>query len=227
MNSSNQQKMITIVSGLPRSGTSMMMNMLEAGGMGIIVDHIRVADGDNLKGYFEFDAVKKIKEDISWLKDAHGKAVKVVSMLLYDLPSMFDYRIIFMRRNMGEILISQRKMLEKMGEKNIPADEEMGMLYDKHLKNISIWLENQANMKVLCLNYKDVLENPCHNAQKISEFLDTHLNTERMIQVVDASLQRNRKMQESTIEKGIKSEFVSEDDEKKKIVEQLRALGYM
>lgn len=224
----NERRTVIIVSGLPRSGTSMMMNMLEAGGIGVIVDNIRGADEDNLKGYFEFEAVKQIKEDILWLKYAQGKAVKVVSMLLYDLPSLFEYKIIFLHRDIVEIVASQRKMLERSGEKNILADEEMGMLFDKHLREVGIWLQKQANMKILYLNYRELLENPCDNAKKIKEFLKTPLDTEQMAQVVDLSLYRNRKMQESTFEKGINSkEDISEDDEKQKIVSQLRALGYL
>ena len=104
---------ITIVSGLPRSGTSMMMRMLEAGGMEVVTDNIRKANGDNPHGYFEFEKVKKIKEDSSWLDETFGKVFKMVSMLLYELPSDKNYKIIFMKRNMKEIMASQRIMLKK------------------------------------------------------------------------------------------------------------------
>src|SRR5262245_12295550 len=106
---------ITIVSGLPRSGTSMMMSMLEAGGLGALTDGIRAADEDNPKGYYEFERVKKIKQDTAWLADAKGRVVKMISQLLLDLPAAYQYRIIFMRRNIDEILASQKQMMVRRG----------------------------------------------------------------------------------------------------------------
>ena len=123
---------ITIVSGLPRSGTSLMMQMLDSGGMEVVTDNIRPPDEDNPKGYYEFEKAKKIKEDPSWLKDMRGKAFKIVSMLLYDLPADEKYKVIFMKRNMDEILSSQNKMLERLGQNPNP-DDEMGELFAKHL----------------------------------------------------------------------------------------------
>ena len=99
---------ITIVSGLPRSGTSMMMQILESGGMKVITDNIRKADEDNPHGYYEYERVKKIKDDTGWLKETRGKAFKMISLLLYDLPSNENYKVIFMKRKMSEILASQR-----------------------------------------------------------------------------------------------------------------------
>src|SRR5450432_3057856 len=104
---------ITVVSGLPRSGTSLMMQMLAAGGMPLLTDQIRAPDQDNPRGYFEFERVKQIKRDQAWLGSAVGKAVKIIHLLLYDLPPNRNYRVIFMRRNIEEVLISQRKMLQR------------------------------------------------------------------------------------------------------------------
>src|ERR1043165_1737839 len=113
----NKRKPITVVSGLPRSGTSMMMKMLEAGGMSLLVDNLRTADDDNPAGYYEFEPVKKLSQgDFDWLEEAQGKAVKVIAALLADLPSAYTYQIIFMRRDMFEILASQNKMLLNRGE---------------------------------------------------------------------------------------------------------------
>ena len=89
---------VTIVSGLPRSGTSMMMKMLEAGGIELLIDRVRVADADNPKGYYEFERVKQIETDQAWLPEAQGKAVKMISALLRHLPADCRYRIIFMER---------------------------------------------------------------------------------------------------------------------------------
>ena len=108
----NKPVPITVVSGLPRSGTSMMMKMLEAGGVPLIIDNLRTSDEDNPAGYYEFEPVKKLgKGDSGWLADAQGKAVKVIAALLVHLPAAYTYQIIFMHREMSEILASQRKML--------------------------------------------------------------------------------------------------------------------
>ncbi len=135
---------ITIVSGPPRSGTSMMMKLLEAGGMDIVTDNIRKANEDNPHGYYEYEKVKEIKEDTSWLKETRGKTFKMISQLLYDLPSNESYKVIFMQRNMNEILASQKKMLERMGnsEGGI-SDEEMGKFFNKHLSKALEWLDEQ------------------------------------------------------------------------------------
>jgi len=218
---------IVIVSGLPRSGTSMMMKMLEAGGIGVIIDNIRKADEDNPKGYYEFEDVKRIKEDVSWLRDAQGKAVKMVSMLLYELPSTYNYKIIFMCRGIGEILASQRKMLERKGEKNIPADDEMGRLYDKHLREIEEWLGRQTNIKVIYLQYRDVLDTPHESAKKIIRFLNAPLDLEKMAQAVDKTLYRNKNAQDPLSEAGPNAEDSPESGDNESIEAQLKALGYM
>jgi hypothetical protein len=184
---------ITIVSGLPRSGTSMMMRMLQAGGMEILTDNIRKADTDNPRGYFEFEKVKKIKADDSWLEDAKGKAVKMVSRLLYDLPAGMDYNIIFLERSMQEVLASQRIMLKRQGQTDGGVeDEKMGKLFEKHLSEVKKWLQDQQNMDSLYISYNDVLANPRRHAARINRFLDNQLNIANMVTVVDQSLYRNR-----------------------------------
>src|ERR1700730_19121643 len=114
---------VIIVSDLPRSGTSLMMQMLENGGVEVVTDNIRTADTDNPKGYYEFEKVKKIKEDASWLPATRGKAFKMVSQLLYDLPVGEKYRIIFMERDLDEVLASQEKMLERLGQRAAPREQ--------------------------------------------------------------------------------------------------------
>ncbi|SPD73134.1 conserved hypothetical protein [uncultured Desulfobacterium sp.] len=183
---------ITIVSGLPRSGTSLMMQMLESGGMEIVTDNIRTADADNPKGYYEFEKVKKIKHDSSWLKNTRGKAFKAVSMLLYDLPSEERYKIIFMKRNMDEILSSQKKMLERLGNKSGPDDDEMQRLFTVHLDNTYLWLKRQKNIDVLYISYNDLILDPLTAAKTAEQFLGGNLNVEKMAGVIDRSLYRNR-----------------------------------
>src|SRR6185369_5935200 len=111
-----QTEPVIIVSGLPRSGTSMMMSMLVAGGIKAMTDSIRTADEDNPKGYFELEKVKELEKDHLWLSDAAGKAIKIISALLKHLPREYPYKTIFMRREMKEILASQRQMLIRRGE---------------------------------------------------------------------------------------------------------------
>lgn len=186
-------KFITIVSGLPRSGTSMMMRMIEVGGMEIVEDNIRKADDDNPYGYFEFEKVKKIKEDSSWLDDTQGKVFKMVSMLLYNLPSDRNYKVIFMKRKMGEIMASQRIMLKRHGrDKDGVDDKEMGKLSEKHLTQIESWLETQNNIDVLYVSYNDAIEKPRVSSEIVNQFLGNSLNVERMIESIDNSLYRNR-----------------------------------
>ena len=187
------KKIITVVSGLPRSGTSMMMKMLDAGGMEILSDELRKADEDNPKGYYEFEKVKELGKDASWMGQAEGKAVKIISALLEHLPGEFSYRIIFMRRKMEEILKSQNQMLIRRGE---PADdigdEEMEKLFKDHLQKVEEWLENQSNMKVKYIHYNEILNDPALYCEDITQFLGNTLNAEVMSNVVDKSLHRQR-----------------------------------
>ena len=188
-----QRNVITIVSGLPRSGTSLMMSMLEAGGMKALTDGIRKADEDNPRGYYEFERVKQIEKDKAWLKDAKGKVVKMVSALLEHLPPNYYYKVIFMRRKMKEILASQRQMLIRKGKPTDEvSDEKMAILFNEHLRKIKKWLGNQPNFDVLYISYNDILKDPVSNVQKINTFLNNSLDTEKMISVVDKKLYRQR-----------------------------------
>jgi hypothetical protein len=190
----NDKAFITVVSGLPRSGTSMMMKMLEAGGIPPMTDKIRAADTDNPKGYYEFERVKQMdKGDTAWVPEARGKVVKVISALLKYLPSSEQYRIIFVRRNMGEILASQRKMLVNRGEDPDKQDDaQMSMLFEKHLKQVESFLASQDNIQTLYLHYSDILTDPQAQASKIISFLGLELNEEAMTEAVDPKLYRNR-----------------------------------
>ena len=184
---------VTIVSGLPRSGTSMMMKMLEAGGLAPVTDNIRTADEDNPKGYYELEKVKELKNDTSWMPEATGKVVKVISALLQDLPEDHEYRVVFMRRNMQEILDSQRQMLVRRGqpESKVP-DEKMAAMFEKHLVKIEEWLDAQANMRVLYVKYNAILAAPAEAAREVNEFLGGSLDEAAMVSVVDKQLYRQR-----------------------------------
>ena len=188
------KKTITVVSGLPRSGTSMMMKMLEAGGMTILTDEIRTADEDNPKGYYEFERVKQIEEDQDWLPEAQGKAVKMIGALLRHLPPDYAYKVIFMRRRIEEVLASQKQMLIRRGEPtDTISDEEMGALFQRHVEQIEAWLAEQANIDTLYVRYHEVLASPAEHAQQIDRFLGGVLDQEAMGAVVDPSLHRQRR----------------------------------
>jgi hypothetical protein len=191
---SGNEEFITVVSGLPRSGTSMMMKMLAAGGMPPMTDEIRAADTDNPKGYFEFERVKQLdKGDTAWVPDARGKVIKVISALLKYLPSSEQYRVIFIRRNMGEILASQRKMLINRGEDPDKQDDaQMAMLFEKHLSQVESWLASQPNIRTLFLHYSEILADPMPQIEKINAFLGDKLDIEQMANAVDPALYRNR-----------------------------------
>ncbi len=188
------EDVIVIVSGLPRSGTSMMMKMLEAGGIPLLTDHQRSPDEDNPKGYFEFERVKNLpKGDVDWLPQARGKAVKVISALLEHLPPQYTYRVLFMRRDLREILASQRKMLLRRGEDPDKVDEEeLYRLFSKHLQYIRRWLAQQPNFRVLEVPYNRIMETPEPYVHQINVFLGGSLDEDAMIKVIDPHLYRNR-----------------------------------
>lgn len=188
---------VTIVSGLPRSGTSMMMKMLEAGGLAPLTDEIRTADKDNPKGYYEFERVKKMPDgDKAWMVEARGKSVKVISALLEHLPPEYSYKIIFMRRNMAEILASQKKMLIRQGKPTDKvSDEELAKMYEKHLAKVQAWLATQPNVSTLDVDYNMLLENPRQYLEQIQQFLGTPLNVDNMGNVVDPALYRQRRVE--------------------------------
>lgn len=185
---------ITVVSGLPRSGTSMMMRMLAAGGLPVLTDNQRAADDDNPLGYFEDERIKRLAKDNSWLGEARGKVIKVVSPLLKHLVPEYRYRIIFLQRDMAEVLKSQRQMLIRRGEPTDKiSDEEMAAAYRKHLADVEAWLAKQPNMDVLYVKYREVVESPTEHAEMIARFLGDKLDTAKMAAAVDRNLYRNRK----------------------------------
>lgn len=188
-------KPIIIVSGLPRSGTSMMMKMLEAVGLEPVTDGIRTADKDNPKGYYELERVKTLDKpgDKSWVAEHKGKVIKVISFLLKDLPSNVNYKVIFMRRSLAEVLVSQNKMLEHRGESNPVEDEKMHRNFEMHLRKVDYQLKTEPNMEVLYVDYKNALENPHFEAKRIAEFLGGGVSAEKMAEVADPNLYRNRK----------------------------------
>jgi len=185
---------IVVVSGLPRSGTSMMMKMLQAGGLEPLTDSIRTADDDNPNGYFEFERVKQMSAgDRQWLDEAGGKVVKVISYLLEQLPTDRSYKVIFMEREIKEVLASQKKMLDHRGEQSKISDEEMEAQFREHIKLVKPWLARQAHMDVLYVGYNSMMSDPEPLCKRVVAFLDLPLDLEKMRSVPNANLYRNRK----------------------------------
>jgi len=182
---------IIVVSGLPRSGTSLMMQMLDRGGIEVVTDRIRSADDDNPRGYFEFEAVKRTKHDSAWVAGARGKAVKLVSSLLYDLPPNESYRVLFMQRDLDEVLESQEKMLQRLGRPAVPR-EQIRASFGVHLERLYRWLPHQPHLKTLMISYNRLLSEPGEETQAVVSFLDDRPNADQMLTAVDPKLYRNR-----------------------------------
>jgi hypothetical protein len=193
---------IVVVSGLPRSGTSLAMNMLQAGGMPIVTDGRRPADQSNPEGYFELELVKTLPEDggAAWLPEARGRAVKVVSPLLTYLPETFDYRVIFMRRELDEVIASQNAMLDARGQPRGAADNRMRAHYEEHLRQVDRFLHSRSCFTILSVPYAAVVTQPRQQAEQMATFLGRALDVAQMAAVVDAALYRHRQRGEDVVE---------------------------
>ena len=188
---------IVVVSGLPRSGTSMAMKMLHAGGLEVVTDGLRQPDDSNPKGYFELEAVKDLdkKGDTAWLAGARGKGVKIISFLLTWLPEHYDYRVVFMQRDLDEVLASQNTMLVARGETPGTPDDDQRMRqhYERHLGKVHRFLSGRRCFSVLRVDYRSALERPHQEAERMAAFVGGGLDTARMAEVGDPSLYRNRR----------------------------------
>jgi len=184
---------IVVVSGLPRSGTSMAMKMLEAGGLTVVTDGLRTADEDNPKGYYEDERVKELHQagDKTWLRESRGRVIKIISFLLKSLPADNNYQVLFMHRNLKEIVASQNKMLARRGEKNDTPDERAIALLDEQVRDARFFLR-RPQFEVLELNYRETLDSPRPLALKMAGFVGRPLDVDKMTQVVDVQLYRNR-----------------------------------
>jgi hypothetical protein len=190
-----QGEPIVVVSGLPRSGTSMLMKMLEAGGVPILTDRERAADIDNPKGYFEFERIKDLEKerDKSYLRAARGKAIKVISFLIKDLPDDNDYKVIFMRRDLDEVLASQNKMIARLGSADASASEEaMKEAYRNDIVRARLLCRKRANFELIEVHYKRAVGDPAATARSVNAFLGGGLDEDAMRAAVDESLYRNR-----------------------------------
>lgn len=186
---------IYVVSGLPRSGTSMMMKMLAAGGIEVWSDRVREADIDNPEGYFELERIKNLEKDPkkAWLYEARSKVVKIISHLLGELPPVHLYRVILMQRSLDEVIASQNKMLERLGKQGDRGDEELvRQTFETHLWRTQNWMKRQKHFDFLSVEYAEVIEDPEASARLIRDFLELDLDLQEMAQAVNPSLYRNR-----------------------------------
>jgi hypothetical protein len=192
---SNSENRIIVVSGLPRSGTSLMMRMLDQGGLEPLTDGIRQSDEDNPRGYYEVEQVKGLKKqaDKSWLGSARGKAIKIVSSLLRDLPAEYHYDVIFMNRDLDEVIASQNTMIARRGESVSSDDQQMRQLYVQHLGAIKAWMAKQPHFRIFEVSYNEVVQHPAREAQRVKAFLGLPLDVSKMSEAVDKQLYRNRR----------------------------------
>jgi len=190
-------EIITIVAGLPRSGTSMMMQMLVAGGISPLTDGNRVADASNPKGYYEYDKATQLGSDINWLSEGKGKVVKIVAQLLPLLPKEIDgnpahYRIVFMERNLDEVVASQRTMLDRDGRQGAKLERaDLAKVFQGQLDKVHGMIE-QRSIPCIRINHADVIQDAGTVAGNLNGYFGGALDESAMTAVVDPSLYREK-----------------------------------
>jgi hypothetical protein len=169
-----------------------MMQMLAAGGMPLVTDSARGADDSNPRGYFELEAVKRLRSDQSWLEQAGGRAVKIIHLLLRELPvdGRFEYRVLFMLRPIAEVLASQRAMLARQGKP--AASASIAGVYQSQVAQALQWMRAHSCFSFLTLEHHRVVQEPEACAAAIAEFLQRDLDVKAMAAAVDLSLWRER-----------------------------------
>lgn len=184
-----------VVSGLPRSGTSLMMQMLRAAGVPVLTDHRRAADEDNPEGYLEWERIKDLPGDPEVIREAQGMAVKVVSPLLRHLPPGHRIRVIFLHRPIDEVLASQKRMLANQGMPDAAEDARLRRAMLEHQKSIMAALLQTPNAETLIVPYPELVADPLAWAEKIAGFLKPMIETDPalMAAVVKPDLYRNRR----------------------------------
>jgi hypothetical protein len=185
---------IVIVSGLPRSGTSLMMQMLAAGGMPVLTDGERRADIDNPRGYYEWERIKRLPQEPECIDEAEGKAVKVVSQLLFALPAKRNYQILFVERPLSEVVASQAEMIRRRGtSRSALVDSALIAALQSHLNQVNAWLRDRPDILLCRMQYHEVLSDTRSASEAVQRFLQQKLDVETMAEQVDHSLYRNRR----------------------------------
>lgn len=189
----DSKKIITIVSGLPRSGTSLMMQLLVASGREALTDGRRSADADNPLGYYEYEQVLDLAKDTSWIPRARGKVVKIVAQLLPHLPRNEHYHVIFMERNFGEVIASQRAMLERQGRRGAALDEQtLAETYVSQLVHLQKQIAARAELRVLPVNYSELLADASSVVPRLAEFLGEPFDVPRAAAAIRPELRRQK-----------------------------------
>jgi tetratricopeptide (TPR) repeat protein len=192
----DQHKIITVVSGLPRSGTSMMMQLLVAAGREALTDNKRAADEDNQLGYFEFEKTLELAKDVSWLPQARGKVVKIVAQLLPYLPRDEHYNVIFMERDLAEVIASQKAMLARQGRRGADLEEQqLVATYTSQLRRIQAQLERRPEIRSLRMNYGELVANPAREVVRLASFMGEPFDSQGALRAVNPQLRRQKTLQ--------------------------------
>ncbi|MFT5858771.1 MAG: putative AlkP superfamily phosphohydrolase/phosphomutase/tetratricopeptide (TPR) repeat protein [Flavobacteriaceae bacterium] len=197
--SGSELKEIIVVSGLPRSGTSMMMQMLNAAKVPILTDGLRIEDSDNPKGYFEYEKIKSLHKSNDWLEEAEGKAMKVIAQLLKHLPPTYRYKVIFMTRDINEVVASQAVMLKNHSRR---PKEGIKKAFEEEINRLERWNKKEPGVELLRVPYSGTIEDPRKQAESVAEFLNRKLDIEEMVNAVDVNLYRNRVFNANANKKG-------------------------
>lgn len=186
---------VTVVSGVPRSGTSLMMQMLRAGGMRLLSDAARAPDADNPRGYFELEQVKRLPRETAWLDAASGAAVKVVHALVPLLPVGPGYRVILMRRRLVEVLASQDAMLARLGHAPDPLQgARVAAVLSAQYHEVERWAGGRSDVALLVVDYNALIEDPAAGAAAVADFLGGGLDRAAMTAAVEPGLYRQRRV---------------------------------
>lgn len=184
---------ITVVSGIPRSGTSLMMQMLGAGGADLLVDGLREPSEDNPRGFFEYEPVRDLRQDASWVFKAQGMAIKIIALMLDSLPRNLSYKVVLMRRDLREVVASQAKMLERLGQRGpgLDADALIG-LFQRQMEDAERLLQQDPAFEGMTLDYGELIREPDAAASRVDTFLGRTLDVRAMAAVIDPALHRQR-----------------------------------
>lgn len=191
LTASEPDEAIIVVTGLPRSGTSLMMQMLGAAGVALLTDGKRDADEDNPRGYFELEAVKSLGRDTSWLASARGRAVKIIAPLVSHLPADHRYAVIWLERPLDEVLASQATMLERAGREPGADAAALRRALPRQLEAARFELDRRG-LPILDVSHGDAIAQPRQVAEQVCSFLGGGLDIEAAARSVDPQLYRQR-----------------------------------
>jgi predicted AlkP superfamily phosphohydrolase/phosphomutase/tetratricopeptide (TPR) repeat protein len=199
----DRARVVMIVAGLPRSGTSMTMQLLAAAGIEPYTDLKRGADTDNPRGYFEHENAARLHQDASWISAARGKAVKIVAHLLPYLAAGEEYRIVFMHRDLNEVVASQRAMLARLARTGARLDDRvLARTYTRQLVQVQTWLRRRPEIQVLPVGYADALRDPAGTCARLAGFLGQPFDESAAAMAVDPALRRQKQAAGSSLTGG-------------------------